>query len=100
GAPANDLAAPVPEEVKLERHRRFMEKQEEISANKLKAKIGRRLEVIIDEADDGGAEGRTRGDAPEIDGLVHIRTRKKLAAGDIVTVEVEDADEHDLFAVA
>ncbi|BCJ90960.1 ribosomal protein S12 methylthiotransferase RimO [Terrihabitans soli] len=100
GAPANDLAAPVPEEIKLERHRRFMEKQEEISAQKLEAKIGKTLDVIIDEADDGGAQGRTKGDAPEIDGLVHIRTRKKLASGDIVSVKIEDADEHDLFGVA
>jgi ribosomal protein S12 methylthiotransferase len=100
GAPANDLDSPVPEEVKLERHRRFMEKQAEISAQKLEAKIGKRLDVIIDEADEGGAQGRTKGDAPEIDGLVHIRTKKKLAMGDIVSVKIEDADEHDLFGVA
>jgi ribosomal protein S12 methylthiotransferase len=97
GAPANDLDSPVPEELKLERHRRFMEKQEEISARKLETKIGKTLDVIIDEADDGGAQGRTKGDAPEIDGLVHIRTKKKLAMGDIVRVKIEDADEHDLF---
>jgi ribosomal protein S12 methylthiotransferase len=100
GAPANDLASPVPEEVKLERHRRFMERQEEISVKKLEARIGKKLDVIIDEADEGGAQGRTKGDAPEIDGLVHIRTKKTLAPGDIVSVKIEDADEHDLFGVA
>jgi ribosomal protein S12 methylthiotransferase len=100
GAPANDLASPVPEELRIERQARFMERQEAISIRKLAAKIGKTLDVIIDDADDGGAQGRTRGDAPEIDGLVHIRTKKKLALGDIVSVKIEDADEHDLFGAA
>lgn len=100
GAPANDLAAPVPEETKRERQTRFMETQAAISARKLADKIGKKLEVIIDDADDeGGAEGRTRGDAPEIDGTVQIGGGRILQPGEIVTVEIEDADEHDLYGV-
>ncbi len=100
GAPANDLAAPVPEELKRERQARFMEVQAEISARKLEAKVGKRLDVIIDEADaEGGAEGRTKGDAPEIDGTVQIGGGRVLTPGEIVTVEIEDADEHDLYGV-
>ena len=71
-----------------------------ISAAKLQAKIGRTLDVIIDAVDeDGGATGRSKADAPEIDGEVHLRDAGHLKAGDIVRVEVEDADEHDLFGV-
>src|SRR3546814_19034041 len=77
---------------------RIMEKTAAISAAKLQAKIGRTLPVIIDAADDeGGATGRSQADAPEIDGEVHLRDAHGLKAGDIVNVQVEDADEHDLF---
>ena len=70
------------------------------SAAKLQAKIGRTLDVIIDLVDgEGGATGRSKADAPEIDGEVHLRDALGLSAGDIVRVVIEDADEHDLFGV-
>jgi ribosomal protein S12 methylthiotransferase len=101
GAPANDLPGAVPEEVKEERYARIMEKTAAISAAKLAAKVGRTLDVIIDLADgEGGATGRSKADAPEIDGEVHLRDAGALQQGDIVRVRIEDADEHDLFGVA
>ena len=100
GAAANSLPNPVPEDVKEERYARIMEKTAAISAAKLAAKVGRRLDVIIDEVDDeGGATGRSQADAPEIDGNVFLRDANGLSQGDIVTVLIEDADEHDLFGV-
>lgn len=106
GAAANDLPNPVPEAVKEERFQRLMEKTAAISAAKLAAKVGRTLPVIIDEVgepdEDGdiGATGRSQADAPEIDGAVYLRNvPASLKAGDIVEVEVEDADAHDLFGV-
>jgi ribosomal protein S12 methylthiotransferase len=99
GASANDLPDPVPEEVKEERYARVMEKTAAISAAKLQAKIGRTLEVIIDAVDGEGATGRSQADAPEIDGEVFLRDSGHLKQGDIVQVEVEDADEHDLYGV-
>ncbi|KKC27282.1 30S ribosomal protein S12 methylthiotransferase RimO [Sphingomonas sp. SRS2] len=100
GAAANDLPDPVPEEVKEERYARIMEKTAAISAAKLQAKIGRTLDVIIDVADgEGGATGRSKADAPEIDGEVHLRDADNLSPGDIIRVEIEDADDHDLFGV-
>jgi len=99
GASANALPDPVPEEVKEERYARVMEKTAAISAAKLQAKIGRMLEVIIDAVEDEGATGRSQADAPEIDGEVHLRDAGHLKQGDIVRVEIEDADEHDLFGV-
>ncbi|MEL7718451.1 30S ribosomal protein S12 methylthiotransferase RimO [Citromicrobium bathyomarinum] len=104
GAAANSLPDPVPEAVKEERYARIMEATARISAAKLQAKIGRTLPVIIDEVgepdEDGdiGATGRSQADAPEIDGNVFLRNvSASLAPGDIVEVQVEDADEHDLF---
>jgi ribosomal protein S12 methylthiotransferase len=101
GAPANDLPDPVPEAVKEERYARLMELTARISAEKLAAKVGRTLDVIIDavDAEDGGATGRSQADAPEIDGEVHLRDAGHLVPGDIVSVEIEDADAHDLFGV-
>jgi len=99
GAPANALPDPVPEEVKEERYARIMEKTAAISAAKLQAKIGRTLEVIIDEVGDDGATGRSQADAPDIDGQVFLRDAGHLGQGDIVRVEIEDADEHDLYGV-
>ena len=99
GAAANALSDPVPEEVKEERYQRIMEKTAAISAAKLQAKIGRTLDVIIDLVDGNGATGRSKADAPEIDGEVHLRDAGHLAAGDIVPVAIEDADDHDLFGV-
>jgi len=100
GAAANDLPGAVPEEVKEERYARLMELTARISANKLQAKIGRKLLVIIDAVDEsGGATGRSMADAPEIDGEVQLRDAYGLALGDIVPVRIEDADAHDLYAV-
>ena len=100
GAAANALPDQVPEEIKEERYARIMEKTAAISAAKLQAKIGRKLDVLIDAADGEGATGRSKADAPEIDGEVHLRDAGHLAQGDIVRVLIEDADEHDLFGVA
>jgi ribosomal protein S12 methylthiotransferase len=100
GAAANALPNPVPEDVKEERYARIMEKTAAISAARLAAKVGRTLDVIIDEVDDeGGATGRSKADAPEIDGNVFLRDALGLEQGDIVPVLIEDADEHDLFGV-
>ena len=100
GAAANDLPNPVPEAVKEERYARLMEKTAAISAAKLQAKIGSIQHVLIDLADgEGGATGRSKADAPEIDGQVHLRDAGDAKAGDILSVLVEDADEHDLFGV-
>jgi ribosomal protein S12 methylthiotransferase len=105
GAAANDLPGAVPEEVTEERYARLMAKTAAISAAKLRAKVGRILDVIIDAADgaDGsagsGATGRSMADAPEIDGEVHLRDAPGARPGDIVKVLIEDADEHDLFGV-
>lgn len=104
GAAANILPDPVPEDIKEERYARLMEITERISAAKLEAKIGLTLPVIIDEVgepdEDGdiGANGRTKADAPEIDGAVYLRNvPDSLAPGDIVNVTIEAADAHDLF---
>jgi hypothetical protein len=82
GAAANDLPNPVPEEIKEERYARLMELTARISAEKLEAKIGRTLDVIIDAVDEGdGATGRSKADAPEIDGEVHLRDAGHLKPG-------------------
>jgi ribosomal protein S12 methylthiotransferase len=96
GAPANELDHPVPEEVKAQRYARFMETQQKISARRLRAKVGRREPVIVDSVTPGGAVGRTRGDAPEIDGVVHIASRRPLKVGEIATVRIDSADAYDL----
>jgi ribosomal protein S12 methylthiotransferase len=100
GAAANALPDPVPEDVKEERYARLMELTARISAEKLAAKVGRTLDVMIDEVDaEGGATGRSQADAPEIDGNVFLRDAVGLAQGDIIPVLIEDADDHDLFGV-
>ena len=96
GAPANELANPVPEEVKEERLERFMELQAEISANKLSSLIGKTMQVLIDEAGEGLSIGRTYRDAPEIDGQVMIEG-EELPVGEFVKVMITHADEHDLW---
>jgi ribosomal protein S12 methylthiotransferase len=96
GAAANDIALPVPDEVKAERYARFMAEQQQISAKKLQRKVGRREKVIIDRLENGGAVGRTRGDAPEIDGVVHVTGRRPLRVGEIATVSIGRADAYDL----
>src|SRR3954465_1002317 len=100
GAAANSLPGVVPEEVKEERYARLMDLTARISAAKLQAKIGRTIDVLIDLADgEGGATGRSKADAPEIDGEVHLRAAPGLKPGDFARVLVEEADEHDLFGV-
>lgn len=98
GAVANDLAEPVPDDVKQERFDRFMQLQQHISANKMQAKIGKTMQVLVDEVDEEGAIARSKADAPEIDGMVFIPEGHHLNPGDFVEVEVFAADEYDLWA--
>ncbi len=101
GAEANDLGLePVPAEVKAARHKRFMLRQQAISARKLAAKVGKRFEVVVDEGGAHPAKGRTKGDAPQIDGSVHIATRRPLRAGDLAIVRIDRADAYDLWGTA
>ncbi|HPU79119.1 30S ribosomal protein S12 methylthiotransferase RimO [Accumulibacter sp.] len=98
GAAANDFSGAVPNEVREERRQRLMELQEDISAELLAAKIGREIEVLVDEVDDEGTIARSTADAPEIDGLVFLNDFFDAEAGDFLRVRVLDADEHDLYA--
>ncbi len=100
GAKSNILEDHVPDEVKEIRWQRFMEKQQEISQKKTNAKIGTTIECIIDEVAGGGADARSKADAPDIDGTVYLRDAKNLKPGDIVKVKIEDAEEYDLYGVA
>jgi ribosomal protein S12 methylthiotransferase len=100
GAKANDLDVDeVPDDIKEERWHKFMQVQQKISAAKLKKKIETIQEVIIDDVDENGADGRTQADAPEIDGKIYLRDASHLKQGDIVPVLVEDADDYDLYGV-
>ncbi|HEY5280301.1 MAG TPA: 30S ribosomal protein S12 methylthiotransferase RimO [Pseudolabrys sp.] len=96
GAPANDSAASVPDEVKEERWHRFMQAQQKISARRLKRKVGTRQQVIIDETGPSVAKGRSMADAPEIDGAVYVASRRPLRVGEIATVRIDRADAYDL----
>jgi ribosomal protein S12 methylthiotransferase len=98
GAVANNLPDSVPEEIKQERLARFMEHQSEISAARLQQRIGNIETVLIDEVVEEGAVARSQSDAPEIDGLVFIDGATHLKVGEFVEVEVEEADDHDLWA--
>jgi len=101
GAAANDLGLPpVPAEIADERYNRFMQHQQAISANLLKRKIGRHLQVIIDKAGPSVAEGRSKADAPEIDGKVYVSSRRPLRPGDIVLAKILRADAYDLYGTA
>lgn len=97
GATANELADQVPEEVKEERFHRFMQLQQQISAQRLKDKIGLTLPVIIDEVDEEGAIGRSMADAPEIDGAVYLNGETTLKIGDVVNVTIKNVDEYDMW---
>ncbi len=98
GAAANDLPGHVPNDIKQDRWERFMAAAQRISAAKLAAKVGKRLDVIVDQVDGDGATCRTKGDAPEIDGNLYIdRGFEGLAPGQIVAVEVDEAGEYDLW---
>jgi len=96
GAVANDVAAAVSDEVKEKRWHRLMQHQQAISQKRLKRKIGGREKVIIDEVGSGEAKGRSKGDAPQIDGTVHVRSHRPLRIGEIATVKIERADAYDL----
>ena len=101
GARSNDLGLPeVPQEVKEARWHRFMQRQQKVSAAQLRKKVGKRLPVIVDEANGTSGKGRTRYDAPEIDGSVHIQSRRPLRSGDIVTVKIDSTDAYDLYGQA
>ncbi|AYR20598.1 30S ribosomal protein S12 methylthiotransferase RimO [Alcaligenes faecalis] len=98
GASANKLDGIVPDEVKQERWERFMAHQQAISTARLAAKVGREMDVLIDEIDeDGDAVGRSSADAPEIDGNVFITSEQKLEPGQMVRVRITDSSEYDLF---
>jgi ribosomal protein S12 methylthiotransferase len=122
GAAANDLPGAVPDDVKQDRYERIMTLSARISADKLAAKVGQTIDVLIDRVDSAassengpdvthldaphaphhhevGATGRSKADAPDIDGEVHLRDALGLKPGDFVRVLVEDSDEHDLYGV-
>jgi ribosomal protein S12 methylthiotransferase len=101
GAPATSLAEQVPEDLKQERYEAVMALSARISAEKLASKVRSTIDVLIDavDAETGGATGRSKADAPEIDGEVHLRDAGGLNPGDFVKVLVEDSDEHDLYGV-
>jgi ribosomal protein S12 methylthiotransferase len=98
GAKANALPGPLPDEVKEERRARFMATQARISARRLKAKVGKRLRVLIDRVEGGKAKARSSADAPEIDGVVHVAGAARVKPGEFVEVQVKRSDAHDLWA--
>lgn len=98
GASANELPGAIAEEVKQQRHQRFMLHQQAISHEKLQRRIGETMRVLIDEKSDAGFIARSYADAPEIDGQVIIQTERKLAIGDWADVIITDSDEYDLYA--
>ena len=98
GATSNSLEGHVPPEVMDRRWHRFMKKQAEISARRLRRKVGTRQQVLIDEVGPTVVKARSKGDAPEIDGSVFIHTKRKLTVGEMVTVKIDRASEYDLFA--
>jgi ribosomal protein S12 methylthiotransferase len=106
GAAANDLRVPVPEAVKEERWNRLMAHQQAISRKRLKRKVGRNERVIIDEvgpipgSSPRTAKGRSKGDAPQIDGAVYVASHRPLRVGEIATVKIERSDEYDLHGTA
>jgi ribosomal protein S12 methylthiotransferase len=98
GARANALGSHIPPEVQEERYTRFMERAAEISAQRLAARVGRRMRVLVDAVEKDIAIARTEADAPEIDGVVRIKRAKALQAGDWANVEITAADAYDLEA--
>lgn len=99
GAPATEMADQVLEDVKEERFHRFMQLQQEISANRLKQKIGKTLDVLVDEIDEEGIIGRSKADAPEVDGLVYVDNLSgiNVKVGDVIKVTITNSDEYDLW---
>ncbi len=100
GATSNAIENPVPEEIKTARWNALMTRQQKISAQRLKRKVGSRQQVIIDEVGPTVAKGRSKADAPQIDGNVYVSSRRPLKVGDIVTVKIESADQYDLHGSA
>ena len=98
GATANALPGALPESVREERKMRLMRHQEDISTQRLEARIGRTMTVLVDDIDEDGAIARTEGDAPDIDGLVYISDGHDLEIGEFATVTINDCDVHDLYA--
>ncbi len=98
GATANDIAAAVPDEVMEERHARFMERAAAISSARLAKRVGQTVQVLVDRMEGSVAIARTAGDAPEIDGVVHVHGAKTLRAGEFATVRITAADDYDLEA--
>jgi len=96
GATSNTIDNPVPDEIKTARWNALMARQQKISAQRLKRKVGTRQQVIIDEVGPSVAKGRSKADAPQIDGSVYVSSRRPLKVGDIVTAKIERADEYDL----
>jgi ribosomal protein S12 methylthiotransferase len=99
GARSNTLENHVPDEIKEIRWERFMEKQQEISKLKTATKIGQTIECIVDDVAGGGADARSKADAPDIDGTVYLRDCEYLKPGDIVKVKIEEAEDYDLYGV-
>ena len=98
GAAANALPGALPDEVREQRRVRLMQHQEDISTRRLERRIGRTIEVLVDDIDDEGAIARSSADAPEIDGVVYVTDGHDLEVGQFATVTVTDCDVHDLFA--
>ncbi len=99
GAAANALPGAVPDELKAERHARFMEAQRAISRRRLARRVGQEIEVLVDGRDGGRLVARSAADAPDIDGLVYVKTRRRIAPGEFLRVRVERADDYDLHGV-
>jgi ribosomal protein S12 methylthiotransferase len=99
GATSNALDNPVPDDIKAARWNALMARQQKISARRLKRKVGTRQQVIVDEIGPSVAKGRSKADAPQIDGSVYVSSRRPLKVGDIVTAKIERADEYDLHGI-
>ena len=99
GAPATEMENQVAEEVKEERFHRFMQLQQEISANRLQLKVGKTFDVLVDEIDEQGIIGRSKADAPEVDGLVYVENFSGIdvKVGDVIKVNITHSDEYDLW---
>ncbi|NND83179.1 MAG: 30S ribosomal protein S12 methylthiotransferase RimO [Gammaproteobacteria bacterium] len=100
GAAANALPDPVEEDIKQQRLERFMRTQAKISSARLRQKVGRTMQIIIDEVDAEGAIGRSKADAPEIDGVVYLNGETDHQPGDFVEVTISASDEHDLWGTS
>jgi len=98
GATSNALGDHVAPEAQEERYQRFMELAGEISAERLQHRVGKQMRVLVDTVADGVAVARSEGDAPEIDGVVHIEAAGTLKSGDWADVEITSADDYDLYA--